>query len=184
MVMAPFLTPIDKPNSLRMRIAFFFMRRLFGKAFTPMRVHSARLAHAFFAFYTRVYSLDRKLRLPRELALLIRQQVARINVCAFCKDSSRWAALLREHMNAAKFDVLQQYEMSTLFSDAERAALDYVSELTKHKKVDPNTFARLAAHFDEREICEIVWLAASEHLYNLSNLGLNIGSDGLCRIEA
>jgi hypothetical protein len=63
------------------------------------------------------------------------------------------------------------------------AALDYNSEFTKGKKVDSNTFACLAAHFNEGEICDIVWLVASEHLSNLTNIGLNIGWDGLCRIE-
>jgi hypothetical protein len=32
----------------------------------------------------------------------------------------------------------------------------------------------------EREICDLVWLVASEHLFNITNIGLNIGSDGLC----
>ena len=30
---------------------------------------------------------------------------------------------------------------------------------------------------------EIVWLVASEHLYNITNLGLNIHSDLLCNIK-
>ena len=34
-----------------------------------------------------------------------------------------------------------------------------------------------------REICEIVWLVASEHLYNMTNIGLNIHSDMLCDIS-
>ncbi len=32
-------------------------------------------------------------------------------------------------------------------------------------------------------ICEIVWLAASEHLYHITNIGLNIHSDLLCDIN-
>ena len=63
------------------------------------------------------------------------------------------------------------------------AALDYNSEFTKGKKVDSNTFACLATHFNEGEICDIVWLVASEHLSNLTNISPNIGWDGLCRIE-
>ena len=65
-------------------------------------------------------------------------------------------------------------------ADAEHAALDYATELTKNKTVDPDTFGALARHYSEREICEIVWLVASEHLYNLTNIGLNIHSDMLC----
>ena len=112
---------------------------------------------------------------------LIREQVARINMCLFCMDIGRWAAI-KESMNEAKFDALEHYTTSTLFTDAERAALDYVTELTKTKKVGPDSFARLSRYYCEREICEIVWLVASEHLYNMTNIGLNIHSDMLCNL--
>lgn len=49
--------------------------------------------------------------------------------------------------------------------------------------VSPDTFARLARHYSEREICDLVWLVASEHLANMTNIGLNIGSDGLCELR-
>ena len=114
--------------------------------------------------------------------VLIREQVARINVCEFCMDIGR-SFTIKASMNDAKFDALEQYGTNALFTDAERTALDYVTELTKNKKVDPDTFARLSAHYSEREICEIVWLVASEHLYNLTNLGLNVHSDMLCNIS-
>ena len=71
----------------------------------------------------------------------------------------------------------------SLFSDAECAALDYVTELTKNREVNPDTFSRLARHYSDREICEIVWLFASEHLYNITNVGLNVHSDMLCDIS-
>ena len=86
-------------------------------------------------------------------------------------------------MNQAKFDALENYGTSPLFTEAERAALEYVTELTKHKKVNPDTFARMSRHYSERAICEIVWLVASEHLYNMTNIGLNIHSDMVCDIS-
>jgi alkylhydroperoxidase family enzyme len=86
-------------------------------------------------------------------------------------------------MNEAKFDALDQYSTSSLSNDAERAALDYVTELTRDKTVDPSTFARMSGHYSERAICEIVWLVASEHCYNMTNIGLNIHSDMLCDIS-
>jgi hypothetical protein len=49
--------------------------------------------------------------------------------------------------------------------------------------VKPETFARLRKHYSERAICEIVWLVASEHVYNMTNIGLNIHSDMLCDIS-
>ena len=52
--------------------------------------------------------------------------------------------------------------------------------MTTTKHVDEATFAALGRHFSEREISDIVWLVASEHLFNLNNIALNIGSDGFC----
>jgi len=177
-----FLTPIEKPQGLIMKLAYYFTRRQFGKVLTPLKVHSARLPPAFGLFYSKVSKLDQKLTLPPEMVLLIRHQVARINICLFCIDIAR-SFTIKASMNEAKFDALDQYNTSPLFTDAERAALDYVSELTKEKKVSPETFARMSRYYSEREICEIVWLVASEHLYNMTNIGLNIHSDMLCDIS-
>jgi len=180
--MNTFLSPIEKPDGLMMKLAYYFTRRQFGKVLTPLKVHSARLPIAFGLFYTKIGKLDKKLLLPLETVFLIREQVARINACRFCMDIGRSFAI-KASMNEAKFDVLGQYRTSSLFTDADRAALDYVTELTKDKKVHPDTFARMSRYYSEREICEIVWLVASEHLYNLTNIGLNIHSDMLCDIS-
>ena len=177
-----FLSPIEQPHGLIMKLAYYFTRREFGKVLTPLKVHSARLPPAFGLFYSKVSKLDRKLTLPQEMVLLIREQVARINVCLFCMDLGRSSAI-KATMNEAKFDALEQYHTSSLFTDAERAALDYVTELTKDKKVNPDTFARMSRYYSEREMCEIVWLVASEHLYNMTNVGLNIHSDMICDIS-
>ena len=182
MHMDTFLSPIEEPQGLMMKLAYYFSRRQFGKVLTPLKVHSARLPFAFGLFYGKVGQLDKKLTLPPELVMLIREQVARINVCLFCMDIGR-SFTIKASMNEAKFDALEQYRTSELFTDAERAALDYVTELTKEKKVDPATFSRMSHHYSEREICEIVWLVASEHLYNMTNIGLNIHSDMLCDIS-
>ena len=179
--MDTFLAPIEKPKGLMMKLAYFFTRKQFGKVLMPLKVHAVRLPAAFGMFYGKVSQLDKKLQLPREMVMLIREQVARINICLFCMDAARWS-VIKESMNEAKFDSLEHYNSSPLFSAAERAALDYVTDLTKDKKVNPDTFARLSAHFSEREICEIVWLVGSEHLYNLTNIGLNIHSDRLCKV--
>src|SRR5208283_6184275 len=178
----PFLPPIEKPKGLMLKLAYYFTRVQFGKVLTPLKVHSARLPIAFGLFYSKISKLDKKLLLPPETALLIREQVARINVCEFCIDIGR-SMTIKASMNQAKFDALEHYRASDLFSDAERAALDYVTELTKDKAVNPDTFARLSGYYSEREICEIVWLVASEHLYNMTNIGLNIHSDMLCDIS-
>jgi len=130
----PFLPPIEKPKGLMMKLAYYFTRRHFGRVLTPLKVHSARLPVAFGLFYTKIGDLDKKLVLPQETVLLIREQVARINVCLFCIDISR-SFVIKATMNEAKFDALEQYLTSPLFTDAERAALAYATELTKEKKL-------------------------------------------------
>ena len=176
-----FLAPIEKPEGLIKKLVYAMTRRQFGKVLTPVKVVYARMPIAFGTFASKIASLDKKLTLPRETAFLIREQVARINVCTFCTDIGR-AFVIKESMNEAKFDALEEYRTSPLFNDAERAALDYVTELTKDKDVNPATFQRLSQYYSERAICDIVWLVASEHFYNLTNIGLNIHSDMLCDI--
>jgi alkylhydroperoxidase family enzyme len=179
--MDTFLPAIENPHGLIMKLAYYFTRRQFGKVLTPLKVHSARLPLAFGLFYGKVGKLDKKLTLSPEMVMLVREQVARINVCLFCIDIGR-SLTIKASMNQAKFDALKEYRTSNLFSEAERAALDYVTELTIEKKVNPETFDRMKQHYSERQICEIVWLVASEHFYNMTNIGLNIHSDMLCDI--
>lgn len=180
--MDTFLAPVEKPRAFMMKLAYFFTRRQFGKVLMPLKVHSARLPAAFGLFYGKVSQLDKKVLLPGEMIMLIREQVARINICLFCLDIARWSSI-KASMSEAKFDALEAYQTSPLFTDAERAGLDYVTQLTKHKKIDQEIFDNLAHYYSEREICEIVWLVASEHLYNITNIGLNIHSDMLCDIN-
>jgi len=180
--MGTFLVPIERPQSLAMKVVYGVTRRRFGKVITPLKVFSARLPLAFSLFYAKIGRLDKKLQLTAEMALLVRERVARINICLFCIDIAR-SFTIKASMDQAKFDALEEYSTSPLFTDAERAALDYVTELTRDKRVNPDTFARMAKHYSERGICEIVWLVASEHFYNMTNIGLNIHSDMLCDIS-
>jgi alkylhydroperoxidase family enzyme len=178
----PFLPPIEKPDGFIKKLVYSMTRKQFGKVPTPVKVFAARMPTAFGMFYGKISQLDKKLQLPRETVFLIREQVARINVCLFCTDIGRFFAI-KEAMSETKFDALLEYRTSSLFTDAERAALDYVTELTHQKKVDPGTFNRLAGYYSEREICEIVWLVATEHVYNMANIGLNLHSDMFCDIS-
>jgi alkylhydroperoxidase family enzyme len=179
--METFLAPVEKPRGLVRRLAYAMARRQFGKVPTPVKVVYSRLPVGFGLFVAKIAKLDKKLELPAETAMLIREQVAHINICEFCIDIGR-SFVIKASMNEAKFDALGDYRTSPLFTEAERAALDYTTELTSSKTVPRETFQRLERHYSERAICEIVWLIASEHLYNLTNLGLNIHSDMLCDI--
>ncbi|HUI38997.1 MAG TPA: carboxymuconolactone decarboxylase family protein [Candidatus Nitrosotalea sp.] len=181
--MDTYLAPIEKPKGLFMKQAYRMTKKRFGKVLTPLKVVYARLPAAFALFSSKISELDRKLELPAETAMLVREQVARINVCEFCIDIGR-SITIRASLDQKKFDAIHDYKTSPLFSEAERAALDYVSELTREKQMKPETFARVAKHYSERAICELAWLVATEHYYNMVNIGLNIHSDLLCDIAS
>jgi len=179
--MDTFLAPIENPSSLMMKFVYFMSSRQFGKVMTPLKVFVARMPLAFGKFMGQISQLDKKLTLPAETVMLVRERVARLNICLFCIDIGR-AFAIKAGMNEAKFDAINDYATSHLFTDADRAALDYVTELTRDRQVKQETFTRLGKHFSERAICDIVWLVASEHVYNMTNIGLNIHSDMLCDI--
>ncbi len=177
----PFLAPIEDPTDPALQQLYATLQARVGKVFTLAKVLHARLPGAFAQFFGSIPMLDAQLALPAVTVLLIREQVARMNVCLFCIDSVR-AATIRASMNQAKFDALGDYRTSPLFSAAERAVLDYVTELTRDRRVDPSTFDRMAEHISEREICDVVYVVASEHLFNVLSNALNVRSDMICDI--
>ncbi|RDC64228.1 carboxymuconolactone decarboxylase family protein [Adhaeribacter pallidiroseus] len=179
--METFLQPIEKPASWGMKLVYFFTKKQYGKVITPLKVYSARMPLAFGRWAGKISELDKKVVLSPETALLIREWVARLNICLFCMDIGRYH-IIKNNLNEAKFDALLDYSISPLFTEADRAALDYATELTRDKKVEPGTFQRLTQFYSEREICDIIYLIVSEHVYNLTNIGLNIHSDMLCDV--
>jgi alkylhydroperoxidase family enzyme len=177
----PFLLPIEKPKGLLWKMLYSWTRKRYGKVITPLKVMAARMPISFGSFSGKISQLDQKLQLPAETVMLIREQVAHINLCLFCIDIGR-AHTIMSSMNQAKFDALEHYQASVLFSEKEKALLDFVTMLARDRKMERDVFDKLAAHYDERSICEIVWVTATEFYYNIGNIGLNIHSDMLCDI--
>jgi alkylhydroperoxidase family enzyme len=175
------LKPIEKPKGLMMRFAFWMTRRQFGKVMTPMKVLYTRAPEMMKLSYEMVKFADKGMQLEPGLKFMVATLVSEINGCAFCLDIGR-AMAIREHLGMEKFNAVTEYATSPLFSDRERAALAYVGEATRQKRVSDATFAALRKHFNEREIVEITWMNAVENYYNLINLPLEIESDGFCAL--
>lgn len=173
------LAPIEKPPSLLGRVLDAAVRRLLGRSITPSQVVYNRVPAAWrislaFQLFEQFGS-----KLPADLRLLATTRVAQINGCAFCQDIKR-AQAVRERIGTERFDALDDWRASPLFSPRERAGLAFVEQATSSMRVDDATFAELARHFDEREIAELALLNAIENFYNRMNLALGIeASDGL-----
>lgn len=175
------LEPIEKPHGLMMRIAFWMAKRQLGKVTAPMKVLYPRVPGLLKPSYQIQKFQMKGIRLEPELHFIVSSLAAQINGCGFCIDTGK-AMAMRVNLNMEKFNELLEYRTSSLFSERERAALAYVEEATRKKRVSDATFAALRQRFNEREIVEITWLNAVENYDNLINLPLEIESDGLCAI--
>ena len=72
---------------------------------------------------------------------------------------------------------------STLFSEAERVALDYAERMTiTGQKVDDALFARLKQHYTETQIVELTAAVALENFRSKFNPALGIEAQGFCLI--
>ena len=181
--MSAHLVPITKPNGLRLKLLYRLLGRQFGKPPGWLTVQSARMPFSYTGWMGKVYRLTKKLEVSQETMRLVRARVDSMNVCTWCMDAGRWYVTTKTPHLVPKLDAIDEYQTNPLFSEKERAALDYASELTEHKHVAPDTMHALARHYSEREICDLAWIVATNHLFNINNLGLGIGSDGLCELH-
>lgn len=180
--MTPFLEPIAKPKSIRLRVLATVLRRVFGKVPSWLSVFCARMPFAFTTWMGKANSLNKKLSIGTDTMALVRARVDDINICTQCQDAGRWYITKKQPHLLPKLDALSDYQTSELFSNKERAALAFASELATSRSVSPDSFAQLSQYYSEREICELVWVVSSNFLMNINNLGLGIGSDGLCEL--
>jgi alkylhydroperoxidase family enzyme len=174
------LKPIASP-SFPMKLAYLFSKIKFGKVLSPLKIVYVRLPIAFSLFSNKISQLERKMKLKRELALLIRHHVAQINMCSFCMDIGI-ALAIKDNRQSEKFYHLDEFMTSPLYSEADKAALLFAGELTAEKKISDSTFAGAKQYFSDRELVEIAWLVSTEHYYNLMNIAFDIHSDHLCQV--
>ena len=72
---------------------------------------------------------------------------------------------------------------STLFSAAERLALEYAERVTyTNRQVDDEFFARLRQHFTEPQLVELTAAVALENFRSKFNSALGIEAQGFCLI--
>jgi alkylhydroperoxidase family enzyme len=88
--------------------------------------------------------------LPRRIHELARMRVAEINGCLLCMTwRNDWA-------DEASLAAVSQYATSDLFSDAEKAVLEYAERFTTDSKdIDADLLARLGAHFSPAEVVDL-----------------------------
>lgn len=109
--------------------------------------------------------------LDRTLIERIHLRVSQMNGCAFCIDLH--ASTLRAlGEDAQRLDTLAAWRECGFFSDAERAALDWAEAITRigsgavNDAPDDARFEALQRHFDDVQIAELTFVAASMNAWN------------------
>lgn len=176
---SPRIEPIEKPSSIKLKLAYWFTKKKIGKVITPMKVVQARMPDTL-SLSQKLLSIEENLSLPRDLVFYIKSYVATLNGCSFCIDIAKAAA--EDDVEIKKYEQLLNYESSDVFNEAEKTALKYVEQATLEKEVSDNLFEELQRFYSDTEVVEITWLNAMENYYNLINKPLQIGSDNLCSV--
>ncbi len=174
------LSPIEKPEGLKMKIAYWLTRRRFGKVITPLKVVYARVPKSLALGQAMTKFLHSPFRIEKELVFLIESYAAVLNKCGFCIDIGRSFAEKSAPLMLDKLWAVEQFRSDPRFTARERAALAYVEATTRDKHVGDDVFAALQEHFTADEIVEITLINAAENYYNMVNVPLKIESDGLC----
>ncbi len=176
------LEPIDRPPTLKGRIAAFLMKRQLGKVIMPARVIYNRVPRMYDVGYALIKLQQGGLVIDPTTRFLVTSWVAIVNNCGFCVDIGRAAALMAK-VDLERLDALPEWRTSPLFDERQRAAIAFADEANRTLGVSEETFERARKHFSEREITEIVILCAVENFYNRLNVPLGIEEDGLCAIQ-
>ena len=107
--------------------------------------------------------------LPKATQDLVMLRVSQINGCGFCVDiHSKEAAASGEH--AVRLNLVAAWRESTVFSEAERAALALAEAGTRladaHHGVSDETWVQVRKHYDDDQIAALVCLVAQINAAN------------------
>ncbi|SDE32284.1 carboxymuconolactone decarboxylase family protein [Auraticoccus monumenti] len=110
-----------------------------------------------------------RLRIPRELAQLLRLRVAQLNGCPYCL-TVHHAAARAARVPRAKVECLVSWWETELFTAPERAALTYAERLTSsHGSTAEQPFQAVheavAAHYAPEEVLEIAAVVINMNIW-------------------
>ncbi|MEV0081848.1 carboxymuconolactone decarboxylase family protein [Saccharopolyspora sp. NPDC050642] len=114
----------------------------------------------------RIYNVSLAIRessLPKALQELVELRASQINGCGWCVDvHTKEAAAAGE--TPVRLNLVAAWRESTVFTEAERAALALAEEGTRlagaHGGVSDETWAQVCEHYDEDQVAALVSLVA------------------------
>ncbi len=117
--------------------------------------------------------------LPATLINLVYLRVSQINGCSYCI-STHARDLLNEGVSVQKLLLLQVWrESGALFSDRERAALQWAEALTRvaETRAPDADYQAVRALFDDKELADLTYAISLIGAYNRIGIGFGKGPD-------
>ena len=167
-----------------LRLFFRRQARKYGRTLSPSWLwgrfpgHFGGLLFLLWRFQRRSFPVDAALR------SLVSARVAQLNGCMFCVDLNAYN-LLQAEGSTAKAEEVERWRDSSLYSDRERAALEYAEAMTDtNRRVLPAQIDALRPHFDDDGIVALTAWIAFQNFAAKFNAALGAEEHGLCRLNA
>jgi AhpD family alkylhydroperoxidase len=169
--------PLDPPRTLTYRLAEWYSRRVYGAVLDPgaAMAHNPRVLMTDARFER---SLARWNRLdPTLKALAVMASAATIG-CSWCMDFGFWEST-RQGIDPAKLRDVPRWRDSALYTDLERAVMDYAEAVTSTPlAVTDEMVDELRRHLDDAELVELTMMVAVENTRSRFNSALGLTSQG------
>jgi alkylhydroperoxidase family enzyme len=175
------LAPIDSYAGFWLAILRAAFRFMFGKVMLPLRVVLPRIPGYALPHLGLIWFAERGLSLPPTIKHVLSMRVSRNNACSFCFDLHK-ATFMLERPEPGALDLATRELDDPALDPQLRAVLAYADEVVKQGDVSDATFAELKARFSERQVVEVVWLAAFVLYTNMLARPLRLPSDSFCAI--
>jgi len=98
---------------------------------------------------------------------VVRTRASQINGCGYCVDMHS-TDLANADVSARKINTIAVWRESPFFDDRERAALELTELMTRlpDGPVTDEAWARVAEHFTEQELADLVWVITVINAWN------------------
>jgi AhpD family alkylhydroperoxidase len=169
----------DYPWYLR----WFFRRqaRKYGTTLSPSWLWGRLPAHFGGMLLLLGLFQRRTFPIPTPLRSLASVRIAQLNGCTFCVDLNAYNLLLSSG-SADKAAAVSAWRDSPLFTDRERAVLEYAETMTDNsRRVTPDQLTALRSHFDDDGIVALTAWIAFQNMSAKFNAALGAEDHGLCQ---
>ncbi|APY84655.1 carboxymuconolactone decarboxylase family protein [Streptomyces alfalfae] len=139
-----------------------FTNPVLGKIFKHLIAANKELAHT---------------TLPSSTQELVRLRASQINGCGFCTDM-HFKDAVHAGESAERLNLVAAWREATVFTDAERAALELTEESTRITDaaggVSDEVWANAAKHYDEDQLAALVGCITVINAFNRGNVMLRM----------